>query len=105
MHDSYPHMTRRLAPLALVLLAVTACGSEDAKTADKSTAPAPQVNQQDEARRNLAEAIKPYSIGDVASEEMGVETKTTAIAPLDDEVGDATANAQDAIPDQTGNAS
>jgi hypothetical protein len=104
MHDSNRYMTRSLAPLALIL-ALTACGGGEEKAAEKRAMPSPQANQQDEARRNLAEAIKPYSIGDTSGEEMGVETRTTAVAPLDDEVSNPAANGQAEPAGPVGNAS
>ena len=90
-------MTKRPALLlAFALLPLAACGGkEDAPDAPVAkTTSTLQVNQQDEAKRNLAEATKPYSIGDAGDSAMGVPTPTEP-TPLDDEVvANATENAQ-----------
>lgn len=97
MRVSTSPMTKRpAAALAAALLALSACsGKEDAPDAPVAkTTSTLQVNQQDEAKRNLAEATKPYSIGDAGDSAMGAPTPT-APTPLDDEVvGNSMENVQ-----------
>lgn len=90
MHVSTFPMNRTTLSIAVSALLLAACSGEP-EPYENSAAPSRstlQVNQQDEARRNLEEASRPYSLGDSTDESMGRASAPAPEEPLDDQVAD-----------------
>lgn len=88
MRVSTSAMNRIALALVVPTLLLSACGGEP-EAYENSTSPQTstlQVNQQDEARRNLEEASKPYSLGGSGDESMGRAAMPERDQPLDDEI-------------------